>query len=293
MNQKLLGQQNYLLCGKEKCSRETACKCYFSDHRIRWTHLEIFVRQTYFDWYLFCLALCSFSLLKTSFIFHRSTNTSKTTKQLLTFQKHFFLCISNVPCSEELRSVFRPGLLSDPHMYDSHCTQYCCSCKECKTESKTKEAEFKQSIKILAFQLFFIDLRSLSHTRSIFGPWHIEKDGVWILIRATEVVLGAMNRHIFSLKGFEMKLIKSYTTQTVDSRGMYLQSHPAQIHIRSLSSTGVFSANWNLLLRERHLGSCEKYFQWSLPHPGSIFCLLLWLKVMECPINGANALLLS
>lgn len=165
--------------------------------------------------------------------------------------------------------------------------------RNAKQNPRLKRQSLNKALKFLPFNFFFIDLRSLSHTRSIFGPWHIEKDGVWILIRATEVVLGAMNRHIFSLKGFEMKLIKSYTTQTVDSRGMYLQCHPAQIHIRSLSSTGVFSANWNLLLRERHLGSCEKYFQWSLPHPGSIFCLLLWLKVMESPINGANALLLS
>jgi len=91
-----------------------------------------------------------------------------------------------------------------------------------------------------------------------------------------------------------MKLIKSYTTQNIDNRGIYLQSHPAQIHIRSLSFVCVvFSANWNLLRRERHLGSCEKYFQESFPHRRSIFCLLLWLKVMECPINGANTLLLS
>lgn len=154
---------------------------------------NLFKRQTYFDHYLLFLALCSFSLLKTSFIFHHSTYTSGTTKQLLTFQKHFFFCISNVLCLEERCSILRPGVLSDPHVYDSHSTQYCCCWKECETESKTKEAEFKQSIKMPALQL-----RSLSHTRSIFGPWHIEKDGVWIL-RATEVVLGATNRHIFSL----------------------------------------------------------------------------------------------
>lgn len=169
----------------------------------------------------------------------------------------------NFQCPLFWRTLFCIQAWADPHMYDSLCTQYCCCCcKECETESKTKEAEFKQSIKMPALQLFFIALRSLSHTRSIFGPWHIEKDGVWMLMRATEVVLGAMNRHIFSLKGFEMKLIKPYTTQTIDSREIYLQSHPAQMRIRSLSSIHVFfSANWNLLLRERHLGSCEKYFQ--------------------------------
>lgn len=138
------------------------------------------------------------------------------------------------------------------YTYYFHCTQCCCCCfyKKCERESKTKEAEFNQNIKRPALQHFFIDLRSFSLTRSIFGPWHIKKDGVWILMRAAELLFWAMNRHIFSLKGFEMKLIKSYTTQTIDSRGIYLQSYPAQIHIKSLSSICVFlSANCNLFLR--------------------------------------------
>lgn len=115
------------------------------------------------------------------------------------------------------------------YTYYFHCTQHCCFYRECETESKTKAAEFNQNIKSPALQHFFIDLRSFSLTRSIFGPWYIKKDGVWILMRAAELLFGAVNRHIFSLKGFEMKLIKSYTTQTIDSRGIYLQSYPAQI----------------------------------------------------------------